>query len=247
MDILYVVGTGSIWQNNELRYSLRSIARYGENVGRVYIVGHKPAFVSDVVAHIPCDDPYTDPKLPHKNILHKVLYAIENSDIAPHFLVSSDDHFYIKPTDFETLPVYYRSESIPDGIPFLQENNPYFRSLMETRELLLRHGLTLYQSNPHCNTHFDTDVYRANKALFDECFRLPHGGEMNCVMGNLLIAQGYPKAQFHDSKLSGKIHAAQWQERVAETNCVSGVPRIGTTYLANWLIRNFSSKCIYEK
>ena len=44
MDILYVVGTGSKWDNNELRYSLRSIDKYGINIDRVFIVGTKPDF-----------------------------------------------------------------------------------------------------------------------------------------------------------------------------------------------------------
>lgn len=244
IDILYIIGTGSIWQNNELRYSLRTIERYGENVGRIFIVGYKPDFISDEVTFIPCDDPYN---WPHQNILHKVVHAIENSDIGPHFLVSSDDHFYIKPTDFANLPVYYRHRDIPDGIPFLQERNPYFLSLMETRAFLIKHGMTTFQTNPHCNTHFDADVYRANKALFDASFKTPHGLEMNCLMGNLLIAQGYHREHFHDCKLGGGIKAPQWAERVGDSNCVSGVPRIGTTYLAHWLIKNFPAKSIYEK
>lgn len=246
MDILYIVGTGSSWNDNELRYSLRSIAQNGGNIGRVFIVGHKPSFVSDEVHFLPCDDPYPWEQR-HKNILRKVMMAIENTDIAQHFLVSSDDHFYIKPTNFETLPVYHRADSIPDGIPFDHRNNPYFHSLVETRALLERHGLPIYQTNPHCNTHFDADVYRKNKAIFDECFRLPHGGEMNCVMGNLLIQAGYVHEHFNDSKLSAKTRSTNWTERVGDANCVSGVPRIGTTYLANYLIRHFPNKCIYEK
>ena len=57
MDILYVIGKGSEWNNNELRFSLRSIAKYGKNIDRVFIVGYKPDFVSDEVTFIPCDDP----------------------------------------------------------------------------------------------------------------------------------------------------------------------------------------------
>lgn len=245
MDILYVVGTGSLWQDNELRYSLRCLAQYGINVGRVFIVGHKPAFVSDEVTHIPCDDPYD---MAHKNILHKVLYAIEHSDIAPHFLISSDDHFYINFTDFDKLPVYYRNLTIPDGIPFNQQTNPYFHSLVETRKLLERHGLPIFQTNPHCNTHFDVEMYRAHKDIFDECFTLKHGGELNCVMGNLLIAAGAQPEFFHDSKVSGKYNTqAAFMARIQDANCVSGTPRIGNTYLANWLIRHFPNKCRFEK
>ena len=245
MDILYVVGNGSLWQDNELRYSLRCLAYYGINVGRVFIVGHKPAFVNDEVTFIPCDDPYD---MAHKNILHKVLYAIEHSDIAPHFLISSDDHFYIKHTDFDRLPVYYREWAIPERVPFDKMSNPYNHSLVETRRLLERHGLPVYQTNPHCNTHFDVAVYRAHKDIFDECFTLPHGGELNCVMGNLLIASGVVPAHFHDSKVGGRYNTqTAFMMRIQDANCVSGVPRIGNTYLANWLIRHFPNKCRFER
>ena len=245
MDILYVVGNGSQWQDNELRFSLRSIARYGINVGRVYLVGNKPSFVGDAVTYIPCDDPYD---CAHKNILHKVLYAIEHSDISSHFLISSDDHFYIKYTDFDKLPVYFRNLTIQDGVPFDKRTNPYNHSLVETRGLLEKNGLPIYQTNPHCNTHFDVEVYRKNKALFDECFKLPHGGELNCVMGNLLIQAGAEPVFFHDSKVGNRFCTpSAFADRVQDANCVSGVPRMGGSYLAHWLIRHFQNKCIFEK
>ena len=56
MDIVYIIGKGSKWNNQELKYSLRSIAKYGINIGKVFIVGYKPNFVSDEVIYIPCDD-----------------------------------------------------------------------------------------------------------------------------------------------------------------------------------------------
>ena len=245
MDILYVVGTGSLWNNNELRYSLRSIAKNGGNVGRVFIVGYKPNFVSDLVTYIPCDDPYDRA---HKNILHKVLTAVESGLLPEHFLISSDDHFYIKQTNFDTLPVYYRQREIPADVPWNKHYTPYFVSLAETRAMMERHGLPLYQTNPHCNTHFDVATYRANKHIFDECFQLRNGGEMNCVMGNLLIQAGATPEHFHDSKLENTIRdAASFAARIGDTNCISGVPRMAASYVANWLIRNFPDKSIYEK
>lgn len=97
MDILYIVGTGSTWVNNELKYSLRSIAKNGINVDRVFIVGYIPRFINqENVVCIPADDPT---KVKHYNMLYKIGLAIEKTDIGKNndgkFLVSSDDHFYI--------------------------------------------------------------------------------------------------------------------------------------------------------
>ena len=57
MDILYCIGEGSKWNNNELRYSLRSLEKFGKNVGNIYMVGYNPGFLSDEVTFINCPCP----------------------------------------------------------------------------------------------------------------------------------------------------------------------------------------------
>ena len=240
MNILYVIGKGSEWSNNELRLSLRSIAKNGKNVGRVYIVGYKPDFVSDAVTYIPCDDPYD---VAHKNILHKVLYAIEHSDIGKHFLISSDDHYYMKTTDFDKLPVYYRQLEIPEKVrdPW----SVYCNSLHDTRSILLEKGLTIYQTNPHCNTHFDVGIYEKYKDIFDLAMWIPNGGELKCIMGNLLIKEGWKAAPFKDAKLGAKDTIAEIEQR-AKCGCLSSTPGIAGSPLAQYLFKMFNTKCKYE-
>lgn len=242
MDILYVVGTGSEWNNNELRYSLRSIAKNGKNIGRVFLVGFKPEWVSDKVIHIPCDDPYGQP---HKNILHKVLTAAYNSKIDSHFLISSDDHYYVKQTDFNKLPVYYREKTIPENVR--DRWSIYCNSLHDTRSILLEKGLTIYQTNPHCNTHFDVGIYEKYKNIFDLCMWIPNGGELNCVMGNLLIKEGWKAAPFKDAKLSSRLSLAEVEYIAKECECLSSVPNIEQSALAKYLEKEFNKKSIYEK
>lgn len=242
MDILYVVGRGSDWNNNELRYSLRSIAKYGKHIGRVFLVGYKPDFVNDKVIHIPCEDPFP---VKHNNILYKVLYAAQHSDIASHFLISSDDHYYVAPTDFDNLPVYYRREEIPLK-PSKREWHEYALSLHDTRGLLEEFGLSIYQTNPHCNTHFDMDVYRRHKNLFDIGFRFPEGAELNCIMGNLLIREGWKSAPFVDAKLNNTLSLAEIEERAKESGCISSKENVDTSLLVEYLHKKFPNKCKYE-
>lgn len=242
MDILYVVGTGSQWQNNELRYSLRSIAKNGKNIGRVFLVGVKPEWVSDKVIHIPCDDPYDQP---HKNILHKVLTAAYNSKIDSHFLISSDDHYYVKPTDFNKLPVYYREKTISEKVR--DRWSIYCNSLHDTRSILLEKGLTIYQTNPHCNTHFDVGIYEKYKNIFDLCMWIPNGGELNCVMGNLLIKEGWKAAPFADAKLNSRMSLGDIEKLATKIECLSSVTGIEGSALAKYLEKEFNKKSIYEK
>ena len=245
MDILYVVGNGSTWKNNELRYSLRSIAKHGRNIDRVYLVGAKPDFVSNRVHFLPCNDPY-DRK--HKNILHKVLKAVEKTDIGNHFLISSDDHFYAKDVDFDNLPIYYRNEEIPASYPAEKLTNSYNRSLLQTRSLLLKYGLPIYQTNPHCNTHFRKDIYKANKYLFDEAITLEDGGEMNCIMGNLFVLNGVVPQPFKDSKLSKDKYKDRktFMERIKDQECFSMADKSLEWGIGDYLATLFPEKCIYE-
>jgi hypothetical protein len=43
IDIVYVLGTGSNWSDNEIRFSLRSVFKNLTNIGQIFIVGEKPA------------------------------------------------------------------------------------------------------------------------------------------------------------------------------------------------------------
>lgn len=244
MDILYVVGRGSDWQNNELRYSLRSLAKFGKNVGRVFLVGYKPEFVSDKVIHIPCEDP-TDRK--HKNILHKVLFAAYHSNIDKHFLISSDDHYYTRPTNFDKLPVMYKAIEIPSKLTGSQLWCQYHLSLRDTRNLLLKYGLSIFQTNPHCNTHFDVRVYEENRKIFNEGYAMPNGGELNCIMGNLLIKNGCKPVQFHDAKLSNNATLEDIRAAAELSGCISSKEGCAKSVLVEFLESEFNNKCIYEK
>lgn len=93
MTIVYTIGRGSAWSDNELRISIRSMVK-NTPVKRIVIVGHKPEFLTNVV-HIPAAD---GPKKQF-NIHNKTLAAC---DVVDEFINAHDDHFILKPTDFST-------------------------------------------------------------------------------------------------------------------------------------------------
>lgn len=112
MDILYVYNG---WKDSEsLRYAMRSIAKNGRNVGRVYLVSdEKPEWCSKKVTHIP----YINTRNLYKeNDINEAIYtAVEKSDISDHFLIAGDDYFYINPTDFDHYPIYRKNAELPAG------------------------------------------------------------------------------------------------------------------------------------
>lgn len=239
MDILYIVGTGSKWHNYELKYSLRSIEKYGKNVDKVVIVGYKPDFVNDKVIHIPCEDIGSNK---HSKILNKVLTAIKSDQLSDHFLISSDDHFYLRETDFNNLPVYYKHEEIKGS-----DKNEYRRSLLETKMFLEENRLTTYQTNPHCNTHFDVSVYNKYKDLFDKGMQLPDGIEMNCLMGNLLIKEGWEAEYFKDNKIKRVYSKQEFLDKIKDSECFSVYDSAIFCGVGYCLQEMFPNKSKYEK
>lgn len=213
MDVLYVIGTGSKWYNYELKYSLRSLEKYGKNVGQIYIVGFKPHFINENVIHIPCDD--TKNKK-HKCILNKVITAIESGKLPEHFLISSDDHIYVKETDFDKLPVYWYRDFINGS-----HEKEYMESLLETDQFLKEHNISTYSTNPHCNTHFDIKIYNKYKELFDKGMELPNGVEMNCLMGNLLIKEGLENQHYKDTCIARFKDRKDLLNQIGDAECIS--------------------------
>jgi hypothetical protein len=106
MDVVYIVGNGSKWNDNELLFSLRSLYQYATDLGKVFIVGHKPNFVSDKVIHIP----FTETKAKDQNIADKLLVAANTKEISANFLYMTDDVFFLKPFEISKTKTYHKGE-----------------------------------------------------------------------------------------------------------------------------------------
>lgn len=245
MDILYIVGSGSNWNNNELKYSLRSIEKNCKNIDRVMIIGEKPKFLNDKIEYAYCYDRY-GPVLAHKNIYYKIQYAIKVFHL-DHFLISSDDHFYIKPTDFNNYPIYYRNLEIPSVVPEGIRANSYWYSMFETRKFLLKKGLPIYQTNPHANTHIDANLWRDNISLFAEAQLLKHGGETNLIMGNLMIANGIVPEPIEDKKIFNLNGEEDFYNRIKNVHVFSMADSALKSGMDKRLQELFPDKSSYEK
>ena len=147
--ILYVIGNGSRNNNQELKWSLRSLDKYVVDDIQPVIVGTVPEwFKGDAVE---CQDP-TDRKA--KNIEHKIEVAIDKKLVEGRFQVSSDDHFWMRPVQLEKLPICWRQSVLPkwDG-----KGNNYDAGLAGTRELLLGCGYSAINTSCHINHWADSN------------------------------------------------------------------------------------------
>ncbi|MBO7693025.1 MAG: hypothetical protein J6Y28_09650 [Acholeplasmatales bacterium] len=198
MDILYVLGHHSKWEDNELRYSLRSLEKYGKNIDNMYLIGYNPGFLSDKINILDYTDTYKHIQK-QKNILKAICYAVDYFKL-DEFLYSSDDHFYIKETDFDNYPYFSRGElsKNPDTIKAVV----YRKSLKDTRNILEHNGYTYYNFSQHGNTHMSKQAIYYAKLIIEKSYSTLYGCEPTCILLNVLYKyKKFPIIQREDVKI----------------------------------------------
>ena len=167
MDILYYIGSGSRHNNDELRYSLRSIEKYCKDVGRVFIVGNKPNFI------INCELIWVDDKFEWwKNAFEKTKAAIYGG-ISDEFLLFNDDFYMLRPFEAAKYPFYYRGD-IPQ-----KPNNPYQEVIVNTRRVLEGLKKPFKHFGVHCPMRIEKEKYLSLEKY------LTTPVSVRCLYGNL--------------------------------------------------------------
>lgn len=157
VDVVYAIGNGSQWNNNELRYSLRALEKNFPELGQVFIVGEKPDWMTGVV-HIPMTDSFS---LKGSNIIGKVLAACQNG-ISEHFVRCSDDEVLLLPTRYHELVPLHNGDmkAYPDS--FWEVGGKW-------RQKYLRNTMKWLAENQYHAYNFDTHTPKAfNRNKFIE-------------------------------------------------------------------------------
>ena len=249
MDILYIIGEGCSKCNyNELKYSLRSIEQYGKNVGKVYVAGYCPSWLSDEVTKLPFTQPYdagSDMAKKAANILATILYAIDNSNISDEFLVSMDDHFYIRNVDFDNYPFYAKRYGDNNKLP-VNGGTGYKKFLVDTREYLNGQGLSKYYLCPHRNMHCSKTIIREIRSSLNQIVSNALPVESFCYMLNYryTVKKDFEIVAVDDVKLQGGCDWYQVNPEQTEVfSTVDFEPGIGLDCLISGL---YSKKSKYE-
>lgn len=135
-DVVYVLKESEL--NEELRYSLRSVAtNYPE--ARVWLVGYKPTWVTNV-EHIPVKQVKGQK---HPNSLRNQRAALTSLTISDPFWFWNDDMFLLSLTNTGP-PVYHWGyvDSVLDSYGPSRLGTSYYRSMVATRGILSGLGYT---------------------------------------------------------------------------------------------------------
>ncbi|PJE24743.1 MAG: hypothetical protein CK431_04405 [Mycobacterium sp.] len=128
MDVIYPVRPGD--DNEELRYSLRSIAANFPH-RRVWIVGYKPFWVTGC-EYIPGNTGEY-----HANVYNNIRAAVEHPDVSDRVVIFNDDFFVTEPV--AELPTYYRGTLAAHiAMPRVQRNRGWWLESLQTTMLCLQ-------------------------------------------------------------------------------------------------------------
>lgn len=245
IDVLYVVGDGSKHDNQELRWSLRSIAKYGRNIRRVIVAGSPPDWLSDEVVRCPITQ---QGSWKAQRMIYTELEAVRKADIHGHFLVSADDHFYINAVDMARHPFYIQNWVLPvkwTSGKIDYETLRYRDCLRNTHNFLSSIGYPTVCFSSHINAHFHAELMMANRELFEVAYKLGNGLESFSLMQNIWLKEcpELPLVYRHDRKFLSKMGDMR-----GTADCFS----IGDGMFDNWqflefMDLNFGEKCRYEK
>ena len=242
LKVLYVVGEGSTHENMELRWSLRSLDKHCPGAVPV-IVGTAPSWFKG--ESLPCED---ESPRKEKNIMRKVLAAIEARLVEGEFQISADDHFWIADTDLSKLPIYFREPILPD---YTGEGNNYAKAMSGTRNVLLHAGYPALNTTCHCNAWCHAYYYPTVQRLMGMAqnyrFAAEYGLVTWAVWPNVCIDHHWHEiAQRHDLKYRGEKPFEAWMFDCDDMFSINDLAFECTEFM-NYMEANFSGKSRWEK
>lgn len=236
IDVFYVLGSGSKWQNNEIRYSMRSLEKYGKNVGQVYVIGEEPDFISDEVKYIKA----TDIGSPACNHWYKVKrFFVETGIKRACYMM--DDIFFIKDVDLENYP-YYCSGELKKYTDIGRNN--YHRMITDTKKELEKENKPITNFEIHCPIIYEKDKFESlEKKFYKIKANHRHFVGVRSYYCNMNDIQG---TFCNDMKIR-KQHMNNWLERIKTNDCFSTSDDVISMGVGDWLKKEFPNPSKYEK
>lgn len=231
MDILYILGEGSAWGNNEIRYSLRSLYNCF-NLERVFVIGTDPHLLSKNVIFIP----YVDLHNRFCNHYLKVKKVFETTDISDNILLMYDDIFFKRTVDIAEYPYYCEGE-----LPILDTSRrAYIQSLGNTRKILEKYNKPIIDFSVHCPIIYNRQKFLSlADTAFKDMFDYEHGADVRSLYANMNEIKG---EQVKDCLVLQEQDFAN----VKDFNCFSINDKSLENGIGKIVSEKYTEKCIYE-
>jgi hypothetical protein len=240
IDVVYVLGKGSVWKNNEIRFSLRSVEKNLQGIRKIWVIGERPEFLKNI-NHIPFPD-----ELPNNadgNIIRKVLRVCQEKMLTDNFLFINDDHLILKPVIAGDIPPYHKGDLTEFPKEYFELN--FWRGrLFRTKNILREKG--------YPTLHFDCHMpIILNKQRFPEVisefdFEKNIGYTMKSLYGNIVHPDG-PMLNGEKATIFRPYILPDIIERVKNKTFIAFNDDGLRIPMKTWLYINFPEPSKYEK
>jgi hypothetical protein len=237
-DIVYLFAMGhTFWRDQELRYSLRSLEKQGENYGNIILVGDKPPYLNGKIIHIPQSD--NSLHCHERRIYEKLLVACNTPEISDPFIFFNDDYFLTKPIDFSNIG-YYFSINIEDKIIKRSRNDLYKKTMRNTFAVLKEKGL----KTRYFDIHYPMQYYKNKfiEAMKKYDWEINAGYLIKSLYANTLRIKGEKRK---DYKIKNNLSKDELKRLIILTDLFSTEKIYRNT--AEYLVKKYRAKSSYEE
>jgi hypothetical protein len=237
IDLVYPLGDGSCWDDNELRLSLRSVEKHFPRAGKIFILSKaKPRWIQNI-EHIACDEINGRKIL---NVVNKMKRICRTANCSADFVLMNDDFFFMRHID--EIPNYSRG-----SLKELIERHPtkggyYYRALCATRSRLESCGI----QNPIDFEIHAPMIFNRSKLLatIGICANNENPALMRSCYGNLQQCEPKLAIDFKAQTIPGWFYQkARGGGDFLSIN--DGV--IADEGFRQWIVRKFQKQSKYER
>jgi hypothetical protein len=234
MTMLYIIGKGSIHQNEELKISLRSVEKYCPEIKRVIVAGEKVNFLSDKVENIIIPEAEGNKEF---CISQKIAKACEF--IKGDFIFMNDDFFFTRKQDWT---INYAKPELKGTSKFGVVEH-YQKAVQDTGDYLKGLGFTTYHFDVHTPIVYNSKKFKALQPHFEKSKVSSNGYVVKSLYGNIY---GLEPCFYQDVKLN-RLESIEDFRRARETHCISCSDASWHQGVRAYLLKMFPNKSKYEK
>lgn len=163
MDIVYILGKDLRHDYVELRYSIRSMVKHLDKVGKLIIVGECPEYLKGAI-HIPAPDQHQHNTA--RNIYQKILAACDDRRVSGNFMCCSDDYFLLRDFTTEGFPYFYDDDLVALNKK-LSPTSGYKAYIESTLKVLRAQSLPVLNYNVHVPIVYNKKLFKKLMPAFD--------------------------------------------------------------------------------
>lgn len=231
MKFLYIIGNGSLYNNEELRFSLRGLDAHVKEPKDIIIVGEKVHFLSDKV-----DYHYLKEEQGNKEyrIATKILNAIKKGYVKGNFIFMNDDFFFTRPYNFRLN--YAKADLKHTSL------DNYQKAIFDTKNYLTKLGYSTYHFDVHTPIIYNAKKFLALEPHFEQSRLSTNGFVVKSLYGNIY---GLKPTLYTDCKLN-TLQTPRDYERAQDAPILSCSDSAWSNGVRSYLKNLYPNKSKYE-